>query len=84
MLKHCKVGAYKALSTSQRALLDKHGGVGLVEFKKMAAPPEPSTTLLQGFVFPGTLDMGEFLMIKTALVEAAEKEEVNFVIAIAV
>ena len=83
LLKHCKVGAYKALSTSQRALLDKHGGVGLVEFKKMQAAPEQTTTLLQGVVFPGTLDMGEFLAMKTTLLEAAEKENMNLVIAIA-
>ena len=83
LLKHCNVNSYKALSSSQRALLDAKGGVGLLEFKKMNEDPQQAHTLLQGVVFPGTLDLGDFLYIKTTLLEAAKKEDMNFVIAIA-
>lgn len=84
LLERCPVAAYKVLSSAQHALLDAHGGVGLVVYKAMAADPRNAITLANGVVFPGTLGHGPFLEMRTTLLEAAKKQgNINFLIAFA-
>ena len=69
----CRVGAYRALSSSQQALLDAHGGVALVEYKKMRGDPRNCPALFHAVVFPDSLNTTDFLQIKADLVEAARQ-----------
>jgi hypothetical protein len=77
------VDSYRALSASQRALLDEHGGVGLVEYIKMDPDPGKNRTLCHAYVFPDTLNFYDFQEMKTDIVKAAKKGSVGLIVMIA-